>query len=170
MIRHSSVVVLLHWLRETVSDEERASVLFSTSINFDVSVAEIFGTLCWGGKLVLVENALELATLAEPVVHASMVPSAAAELLRAGAIPACVRTLNLGGEALPNDLAQGLYALGHVEKVGNLYGPTEDTTYSTCSLVRRGAGQVHVGRPVANTRAYVLDGELQPTPVGVVGE
>ena len=157
MIRHSSVVVLLHWLRENVTDEERASVLFSTSINFDVSVAEVFGTLRWGGKLVLVENALELATVEEEVVHVSMVPSAAAELLRSGGIPACVKTLNLGGEALPNALAQGLYALETVEKVGNLYGPTEDTTYSTYSVVPRGAEQVLVGTPVANTRAYVLD-------------
>ena len=157
MIRHSSVVVLLHWLRENVTDEERSSVLFSTSINFDVSVAEIFGTLAWGGKLVLAENALELATLDEEVVHVSMVPSAAAELLRSGGIPACVKTLNLGGEALPNALAQGLYALETVEKVGNLYGPTEDTTYSTYSLVPRGADQVLVGTPVANTQAYVLD-------------
>ncbi len=170
MIRHSSTVVLLHWLRESVSDEERSSVLFSTSINFDVSVAEVFGTLCWGGKLVLAENALELASVAEPVVYASMVPSAAAELLRMGGIPATVRTLNLGGEALPNELAQGLYATGTVEKVGNLYGPTEDTTYSTYSVVERGGEQVYVGRPVANTRAYVLDRHLQPVPVGVVGE
>ncbi len=50
MIRHASTVVLLHWLRENVSDEERSSVLFSTSINFDVSVAEVFGTLSWGGS------------------------------------------------------------------------------------------------------------------------
>ncbi|HET7462073.1 MAG TPA: amino acid adenylation domain-containing protein, partial [Longimicrobium sp.] len=129
MIRHSSVVVLLHWLRDHVTDEERSSVLFSTSINFDVSVAEVFGTLAWGGKLVIAENALELATLGEEVVHVSMVPSAAAELLKSGGIPASVKTLNLGGEALPNALAQGLYALESVEKVGNLYGPTEDTTY-----------------------------------------
>ena len=145
-------------------------MLFSTSINFDVSIAEVFGTLAWGGTLVLVENALELATVAEPVVYASMVPSAAAELLRSGGIPASVRTLNLGGEALPNALAQGLYALGTVEKVGNLYGPTEDTTYSTYHLVPRGAEQVLVGRPVANTRAYVLDRHLQPVPMGAAGE
>jgi acyl-coenzyme A synthetase/AMP-(fatty) acid ligase len=170
MIRHSSVVVLLHWLRENVTDEERSSVLFSTSINFDVSIAEVFGTLAWGGKLVIAENALELATLGEDVVYASMVPSAAAELLRSGGIPASVKTLNLGGEALPNALAQGLYALETVEKVGNLYGPTEDTTYSTYSLVPRGADQVRVGTPVANTRAYVLDRHLQPVPIGVVGE
>ncbi|HEU4562948.1 MAG TPA: non-ribosomal peptide synthase/polyketide synthase, partial [Longimicrobium sp.] len=170
MIRHSSVVVLLHWLRENVTDEERSAVLFSTSINFDVSIAEIFGTLAWGGKLVLVENALELAELEEEVVYASMVPSAAAELLRSGGIPASVKTLNLGGEALPNALTQGLYGLETVEKVGNLYGPTEDTTYSTYYLVPRGADQVLVGTPVANTQAYVLDQHLQPVPVGVVGE
>ncbi|HEX2091249.1 MAG TPA: amino acid adenylation domain-containing protein, partial [Longimicrobiaceae bacterium] len=170
MIRHRSTVVLLHWLRENVTDEERSAVLFSTSISFDVSVAELFGTLCWGGKLVLVENALELASVEEPVVYASMVPSAAAELLRIGGIPASVRTLNLGGEALPAALAQGLYALGTVERVGNLYGPTEDTTYSTYSRVPRGAERVCVGRPVADTQAYVLDPQLQPVPVGVIGE
>ncbi|HEX7240246.1 MAG TPA: amino acid adenylation domain-containing protein, partial [Longimicrobiaceae bacterium] len=170
MIRHASVAVLLHWLRETMSDEERASVLFSTSVNFDVSVAEVFGTLCWGGSLVLVENALELASVGEEVATASMVPSAAAELLRSGGIPASVRTLNLGGEALPAPVAQGLLSLGTVERVRNLYGPTEDTTYSTCSLVPWGAEQVMVGRPVANTRALVLDAHLQPAPVGVVGE
>ncbi|MBV9772459.1 MAG: AMP-binding protein, partial [Gemmatimonadetes bacterium] len=145
MIRHRSAAVLMHWLRENVSDEERSSVLFSTSINFDVSVAEIFGTLCWGGTLVLVENALELPAVADRnIVYASMVPTAAAELLRSGGIPASVRTLNLGGEALPNDLAQALYSLGTVEKVGNLYGPTEDTTYSTYSVVEKGGAQVFV--------------------------
>ncbi len=80
-----------------------------------------------------------------------------------------MKTLNLGGEALPNALAQGLYALGTVEKVGNLYGPTEDTTYSTYHLVPRGAEQVLVGAPVANTRAYVLDDHLHPVPMGVAG-
>jgi amino acid adenylation domain-containing protein len=170
MIRQSSTVVLLRWLREIVSDEERGAVLFSTSINFDVSVAEVFGTLAWGGKLVMVESALELAAVEEPVVHASMVPTAAAELLRMRGIPPSVRTLNLGGEPLPGVLAQALYALGTVEKVGNLYGPTEDTTYSTYSIVERGGSQVFVGRPVANTRALVLDARLEPVPQGVVGE
>ncbi|MBV9775234.1 MAG: amino acid adenylation domain-containing protein, partial [Gemmatimonadetes bacterium] len=170
MIRHSSAVALLRWLRESVSDEERSSVLFSTSVSFDVSVAELFGTLCWGGKLVLVENALELASVAEPVVYASMVPTAAAELLRSGGIPASVRTLNLGGEPLPADLARALYATGTVERVGNLYGPTEDTTYSTFSLVPRDVATVSLGRPVAGARAYVLDRRLQPVPVGVIGE
>jgi acyl carrier protein len=92
------------------------------------------------------------------------------ELLRSGGIPASVRTLSLGGEELPADLAAALYATGTVATVRNLYGPTEDTTYSTCSVVERGAARVAIGRPVANTRAYVLDVGLEPVPVGAVGE
>ncbi|MET0396029.1 MAG: amino acid adenylation domain-containing protein [Longimicrobiaceae bacterium] len=171
MIRHSSVVVLLHWLREIVSDAERAATLFSTSVNFDVSVAEVFGTLAWGGTLHLAENALALAEMRDAgIVHASMVPTAAAELLRMDGIPPSVRTLSLGGEALPPELARALYATGTIEKVGNLYGPTEDTTYSTWWRVEPGAERMRVGRPVAGTRAYVLDDELEPVPEGVVGE
>ncbi|HEV2736701.1 MAG TPA: amino acid adenylation domain-containing protein, partial [Longimicrobiaceae bacterium] len=170
MVRHSSVVVLLHWLREIVADDEAGAVLWSTSASFDVSVAEVFGTLCWGGRLVLVENALELATVGEPVVAASMVPAAAAGLLRSGGIPAGVRTLNLAGEALPAPLARELYALGTVRRVRNLYGPTEDTTYSTLSLVEPGAEVVSIGRPKANTRAYVLDRHMRAVPIGVAGE
>ncbi|HEX7243041.1 MAG TPA: amino acid adenylation domain-containing protein, partial [Longimicrobiaceae bacterium] len=172
MIRHRSAVVMLRWLREQLREEDRASVLASTSVSFDVSVAEIFGALSWGGKLVVVGNALDLARLpeGEEVRVVSMVPSAAAELLRMGAIPAGVRVMNLGGEALPSDLAQGLYALGTVESVGNLYGPSEDTTYTTYAVVERGSGEVLIGRPVAETRIYLLDPGLQPVPIGVVGE
>jgi amino acid adenylation domain-containing protein len=171
MIRHSSVAILLHWLRDEVSDEERASVLGSTSINFDVSVAEIFGTLCWGGKLVLVENALDLPRVADQDIRlAVMVPTAAAELLHSGGIPAGVRRFNLAGEDLPGDLARALYRLPDVVKVVNLYGPTEDTTYSTCAVVERGADRVLIGRPLANTRTYVLDERLRPVPVGVIGD
>ncbi|HEX8273805.1 MAG TPA: non-ribosomal peptide synthetase, partial [Longimicrobiaceae bacterium] len=101
---------------------------------------------------------------------AVMVPTAAAELLRGGGIPRSVRAFNLGGEALPAELAQALYELGHVRAVRNLYGPTEDTTYSTWSRVPPASGSVRIGRPVPGTRAYVLDGGLQPQPVGVPGE
>ncbi|HET6763277.1 MAG TPA: amino acid adenylation domain-containing protein, partial [Longimicrobiaceae bacterium] len=172
VIEHRSTVVVLQWLKETVTDEERSSSLGSTSISFDVSIAEIFGTLCWGGKLVLVENALSLADLGEEagIKLAAMVPSAAQELLRMGGIPSTVRSLNLGGEPLPNALAQALYRTGTVEKVLNLYGPTEDTTYSTWSLVEKGGAKVYVGRPVANTQAYIVDDALRPVPIGVPGE
>ncbi|HEV2734483.1 MAG TPA: AMP-binding protein, partial [Longimicrobiaceae bacterium] len=172
MVRHSSVVVLLRRLGEAVPAREWAVSLGSTSAGFDVSVAEVFGTLARGGTLVLVENALELASLPEDagVRLATMVPTAAAELLRSGGIPRSVRAFNLAGEALPPQLAQGLYALGHVDTVRNLYGPTEDTVYSTWSVVPRDAGRVTIGRSLRGTRAYVLDARLQPAPVGVASE
>ncbi len=170
-VEHRSVAALLGWLRGQVRPEERASVLASTSITFDVSVAEIFDTLCWGGKLVLVKNALELAAVPpeEEVSLAYMVPSAAAELLRMGAIPPSLRALNLAGEALPAPLAAALYEAG-VERVVNVYGPTEDTVYGTCGVVERGAERVTIGRPISNARTYVLDASLRPVPVGVAGE
>ncbi|HEX9939295.1 MAG TPA: non-ribosomal peptide synthetase, partial [Longimicrobium sp.] len=90
--------------------------------------------------------------------------------LPGGGIPACVKTLNFAGEALPGALVQGLYALGTVEKVGNVYGPTEDTTYSTYHLVPRGVDQVLIGLPKSNSQAYVLDAHLRPMPIGVAGE
>jgi amino acid adenylation domain-containing protein len=170
-IEHRSTAAVLGWLRDSLSDEERASLLASTSVCFDVSIAEIFGTLCWGGTLVLVENALSLAALGERVTTVAMVPSAAAELLRMGAIPPCVRTLALGGEPLRNELAQRLYALGHVDRVLNLYGPTEDTTYSTCKEVEQGrAAPMSVGRAVSGTTVRVLDPSLRPVADGEIGE
>ncbi|HEU0053747.1 MAG TPA: non-ribosomal peptide synthetase, partial [Longimicrobium sp.] len=170
-IEHRGTLAVLGWLKETLGDEERDGVLASTSIAFDVSIAEIFGTLCWGGRLVLVENALSLAAIGDGVRTVCMVPSAAAELLRIGGIPACVRTLALGGEPLRNDLAQRLFALGHVDRVLNLYGPTEDTTYSTCKEVERGrTREMTVGEAVTGTEVHVLDASGGEIAHGAEGE
>ena len=73
-----------------------------------------------------------------------------------------------GGEALPRDLAQKLVQRG--EAVWNLYGPTETTIWSTLSEVGPDHGPVPIGRPISNTRAYVLDRWLDPVPIGVAGE
>jgi amino acid adenylation domain-containing protein len=169
-IEHRTGVVIVRWMRGFFSDEERSAVLGSTSVSFDVSVAEIYGTLCWGGTLVLVENALSLASLQTPVRTVFMVPSAAAELLRAGGIPPHVTTFGLAGEALPNALAQGLHRLPGARRVLNLYGPTEDTTYTSWAEVPAGAERVFIGRPVDGTRLHVLDGRLRRVPVGAPGE
>jgi acyl carrier protein len=76
--------------------------------------------------------------------------------------------VNLAGEPLPNALAQQIYEQGHVERVWNLYGPTEDTTYSTYAQAKKGAiEEPRIGRPLANKRAYILDEQMQPVPTGV---
>ena len=170
MVGHRGVSVLLHWLRDAVAAAERAAVLASTPMVFDVSVAELFGTLCWGGTLVLVENALALPDARAEVRKAAMVPTAAAELLRQGALPPGLEALDLGGEALPPELARALYATGTVRTLRNLYGPTEDTVYSTACVVPPGAARITIGRPLPGGRAYVLDAAGHPAPVCVPGE
>ncbi len=84
-------------------------------------------------------------------------------------MPSSVRTVNLAGEPLKPELVQQLYATGTVEKVYDLYGPSETTTYSSFTL-RAAGSKATIGRPIANTRIYLLDAALQPVPVGVPGE
>jgi acyl-coenzyme A synthetase/AMP-(fatty) acid ligase/acyl carrier protein len=97
------------------------------------------------------------------------VPSAIAALQRAGQIPASVKTINLAGEPLKQPLVDSLYASTSVDRVYDLYGPSEDTTYSTFTL-RLPAGQPNIGRPLDDTTAYLLDAQLQTLPAGIAAE
>jgi amino acid adenylation domain-containing protein/non-ribosomal peptide synthase protein (TIGR01720 family) len=73
-----------------------------------------------------------------------------------------------GGEALPRDLAEELLATGM--SLWNMYGPTETTIWSAVDKVEAGIAAVPIGRPIGNTRIYVLDTASAPAPVGVPGE
>ena len=170
-LEHRSASIFIQWAREVFLTQEVAGTLFSTSMCFDLSVFEIFVPLSMGGKIIIAENALALPKLpaAGEVTLINTVPSAIAELVRMGGIPASVQVINLAGEALPTSLAQQIYEHTGVRKVYNLYGPTEDTTYSTYTLVQRG-GEVTIGRPLPNTQVYILDENRQLLPIGVPGE
>jgi amino acid adenylation domain-containing protein/non-ribosomal peptide synthase protein (TIGR01720 family) len=170
-IEHRSVVTLLNWSREHYSNDDLAGVLASTSICFDLSVWEFFVPFSWGGTVHLAQNALQLPELAaaHAVTLINTVPSAIAELVRMGQVPSSVRRVNLAGEPLQNDLVRKIYALDHVDKVCDLYGPSEDTTYSTFAE-RQAGGPATIGRPIANTQAYLLSREVQPVPFRLSGE
>ncbi len=170
-IEHRAPVERMLWARAAFPAEALAGVLAATSICFDLSVFEIFAPLSWGGTAILANNALALPTLPArgEVTLVNTVPSAMAELA-AGELPTALRTVNLAGEALAPELAERIYLHPRIERVWNLYGPTEDATYSTGVRVERGATRVSIGRPLPGTRAYVLDARLQPVPGGVPGE
>ncbi|WP_414526544.1 amino acid adenylation domain-containing protein [Nodularia chucula] len=175
MIEHRSPVCLLYWAREVFSDHAISGVLAATSICFDLSVFEIFVPLCWGGKVILAENALELPNLPakNQVTLINTVPSAIAQLLNFNAIPNSVNTVNLAGEPLTWKLVQQLQQLPHVQYIYNLYGPSEDTTYSTyieLKDITPNSPTPPIGRAIANTQVYILDKHLQPLPIGVPGE
>ncbi len=174
-IEHRSAALLVRWARGVFSPGELAGVLASTSVAFDLSVFEIFVPLAWGGRVILAENALELPRLpaSGDVSLVNTVPSALAELLRSGGLPPSVRTVNLAGEPIPPSLAEAVHGLSDCGYEGvrlyNLYGPSEDTTYSTWTLIAPGA-DVTIGRPIDGTRAYVVDARGELLPVGVPGE
>ncbi|HEX5159838.1 MAG TPA: amino acid adenylation domain-containing protein [Ktedonobacterales bacterium] len=171
-IEHQSVANLIQWARRTYSPEELAGVLASTSIGFDISVFELLVPLCCGGTVVLVDNLFDLSRLPNGQVHlVNSVPSLVAEVLKQASLPSTVYTLNLAGEPCPADLVQRIYAQSRVERIRNLYGPTEATIYATAAEVPRDWSRpVPIGRPIVNTTAFVLDRQMQPVPIGVIGE
>jgi natural product biosynthesis luciferase-like monooxygenase protein/FkbM family methyltransferase len=110
--------------------------------------------------------------VAEGVTHLQCTPTMAGMLARD---PEALRALGglecllLGGETLPPALAARLREAGPA-RILNLYGPTEATVWSTAHEVGDAGGPVPIGRPLANTRAYVVDGRMNAVPVGVAGE
>jgi natural product biosynthesis luciferase-like monooxygenase protein len=106
------------------------------------------------------------------VTHLQCTPSLARMLLEdPDAVDALgsLRRLMVGGEALPAALAEPLSRRLADGALLNMYGPTETTVWSTTAKIEPGV-PVTIGRPIANTQIYLLDRELQPTPVGVAGE
>jgi amino acid adenylation domain-containing protein/non-ribosomal peptide synthase protein (TIGR01720 family) len=171
-VRHAAAVALVEWARGAFAPGELAGTLASTSLSFDLSVFELFVPLASGGTVILAANALELPALParSQVTLINTVPSAMDELLRLRGVPDSVRTVNLAGEALTGRLVERIFAETAVERVVNLYGPSEDTTYSTWTDRCRDGSSPAIGRPVAGTRACLLAGPLEPVPAGVPGE
>ena len=184
-VRHRNVVNFFAGMDATIGSERPGVWLAVTSISFDISVLELFWTLTRGFK-VIVQSAEETAAAptvrsfysipaqiaAHGVTHFQCTPSMARmlsvrpESLR-GLAP--LRTMLVGGEALPGDLADQLQESVSGE-ILNMYGPTETTIWSTTAAVERGGRPVPIGRPIANTQTYILDRRRQPVPVGVPGE
>jgi amino acid adenylation domain-containing protein len=173
-IEHSSSVSLINWAHKEFHSAQLAGVLASTSICFDLSIFELFVPLSQGGCVIVVENALQLQHMNEtllPITLLNTVPSAATALLNTDAIPSSVQVINLAGEPLKNHLVQALYKATSVQQVYNLYGPSEDTTYSTFTcVVQDNPNEPTIGQPIANTRIYILDAQHQPLPPGIPGE
>jgi len=178
-IEQRSAVAFVQWAWRVFSDAELSGVLAATSVGFDLSVFEIFVPLSWGGRVILAENALALPRLpaAGEVRLLNTVPSVLAELLRlpqeaeGPGLPAALATVNLAGEPLPRSLVRAVHTARPSVRVLNLYGPSEDTTYSTFAVIPPGGDEMPaIGGPIANTQAHVLDRGMRPVPVGVPGD
>jgi len=172
-IEHRNAVNLVLWATRAFAAGELAGILAGTSINFDLSVFELFVPLAVGGKVILADTALDLPRIpaASEVTFVNTVPSVCAELVRSSPLPESVRTLGLAGEPLRRELVKRIAARSRGARVVNLYAPSETTTYSTAAQIAGdGEDEPAIGRPIAGTSARVLDPKLRPVDSGATGE
>ncbi|AUH00257.1 non-ribosomal peptide synthetase [Prodigiosinella confusarubida] len=189
VVSHQAIVNRLWWMQDCYALTDDDVVLQKTPCSFDVSVWEFFWPLMTGARLVMAPpeahrdpDALRQLIADYAVTTLHFVPSMLAAWV--GALEmrqrqdvGCdsLRRVFCSGEALSRDLAESYQALV-AAPLHNLYGPTEaavDVTYQPASgdaLARCYAPGVPIGKPVWNTRLYILDRYLRPVPVGVAGD
>lgn len=171
MISHLNVAAMLHWAEEEFKNDEIEVVYAVTSHCFDLSVFEIFYTLITGKKIKLLQNSLDIGVHLkhDKNILINTVPSSMRAILNEGHSLENVSAINLAGEAFPTDIAEKLVHTNTI--VRNLYGPSEDTTYSTIyKLKQEKYESVPIGKAIANSQAYILDEHLEPVPIGVTGK
>ncbi|MFC7518994.1 amino acid adenylation domain-containing protein [Herbaspirillum sp. GCM10030257] len=175
-IAHGSLSNFLASMAKEPGLEPEDVLLAVTSLSFDIAGLELYLPLTRGARLVCArrEAALDPAQLSKlicdhdvSVIQAT--PSTWRMLLQEdwSVFPRTLKVL-CGGESLPSDLAESL--LARVPAVWNMYGPTETTIWSAVHRVTSADVAMRIGRPVANTRIYILDESGQPVPVGIPGE
>ncbi len=174
-ITHRSLVNLLTAMQRDLGFSSDDSFLALTTLSFDIAALELFLPLIAGGRLVLAtrEEAADPSRLARLLARsgctvAQATPATWRALIAAGWRGDRQLKILCGGEALSSDLAGALLDRGR--SVWNMYGPTETTVWSLRHEVSAGEEPVPIGRPLANTRAYVLDGGGALVPDGVAGE
>jgi amino acid adenylation domain-containing protein len=181
MNEHRGVTNRLLWAQSAYDLTAADAVLQKTPFSFDVSVWEFFWTLLSGARLVVArpgghrDPAYLCKTIRdERITTLHFVPSMLQAFLEHDESGDCdsLRLVICSGEALSGPLARLFAQRLPNARLVNLYGPTEaavDVTHFTCPPDFAGPS-VPIGKPVANTRTYVLDAELKPVPIGVTGE
>ncbi|MFC7519028.1 amino acid adenylation domain-containing protein, partial [Herbaspirillum sp. GCM10030257] len=181
MVEHRSVASQVQALARRYRISKSDQVLQFASISFDASVEEIFCTLLSGATLVLRSDAwLASAQVFWQLCAANRIsvadlPTRFWQQLAsdtAAVIPPCMRAVIIGGEAVERSaLRQWFLRDGQRPVLFNTYGPTETTVVVTVDEIVDGKGSHRsIGRPIANTRIYLLDEQGAPVPPGVPGE
>ncbi|HET9799215.1 MAG TPA: amino acid adenylation domain-containing protein, partial [Gemmatimonadaceae bacterium] len=179
---HRGIVNRLLWMQSEYVLGATDVVLQKTPFSFDVSVWEFFWPLISGARVVMARPGghRDSAYLADAITRHGVsvchfVPSMLRAFLADAGAARCtsLRDVMASGEALAPDLVASFARALPGARLHNLYGPTEcavDVTYWPCPASTTPPAVVPIGRPVANTRLYVLDSRGRPTPIGVPGE
>lgn len=180
VVPHSAVIRLCvdtNYVRVDGSD----CIAHCSNPAFDAATFEIWTALLNGGRIEIVSHE----TLLEPAAFERLLAGRGVTVmfltaalfnqcvLASASIFASLKYLLVGGDVVDPAAARRLLQRGAPRHLLNAYGPTETTTFASSyeiTSVAERARSVPIGRPIANTRMYVLDSSLQPVPVGVVGE
>ncbi|MFF6986967.1 non-ribosomal peptide synthase/polyketide synthase [Streptomyces sp. NPDC010273] len=178
-VPHQGITNRLLWMQDTYRLDADDRVLQKTPAGFDVSVWEFFWPLITGATLVVArpeghQDPVYLAELIrrQHITTAHFVPPMLRAFLDQPGAAHCTDLLHVmcSGEALPAPLAARFHQVLPGGRLHNLYGPTEASVDVTAHEVPADPATVPIGRPVWNTRTYVLDAGLRPVPPGVAGE
>ena len=175
-VLHRNLRNCLLSLRERPGIEAGDVLCAVTTLSFDIAALELLLPLLVGARIVIATEAQQR----DPEALIELMRRNGATMLQT--TPSWLRVLAgrnraaqlprlkllIGGEELPRELAEAV--LLHCRELWNLYGPTETTIWSTLARVAHGTGSVPIGTPIANTRIYLLDAQLQPVPPGARGE
>ena len=179
-IVHRSVNNLLFGVNDIKLDA-RQRILQISSIAFDGSTFEIWGALLHGGRCILFPNSIPSAQTLQQIIEKEGITIVGLTAALFNVIidenPQTllkIKQLLIGGEALSvNHIQKALLSLPSTQII-NCYGPTENTTFTSCYPIPRtikvSLESIPIGRPISNTKIYLLDEYLQPVPIGVVGE
>ncbi|MBX0293015.1 amino acid adenylation domain-containing protein, partial [Hymenobacter sp. HSC-4F20] len=171
MISHQNVSLFVQWALDEFAASAFEVVYAVTSHCFDLSVFEFFFSWAAGKTVRILPSGLHIADAiaADRGVLINTVPSVVQHLLKDSSFPwENVAVLNMAGEAVPQHFKS---ALDYTSlEIRNLYGPSETTTYSTCYRFTAEDESITIGRPIRNTRIYVLDEFQQLVPTGLDGE
>jgi amino acid adenylation domain-containing protein len=174
-VSYRSLLNLLWSVRDWLNFKASDRLLAVSSISFDIAGADIWLPWVVGATTILAgreaaAEGMQLRNLIErhDITFMQATPVTWRLLLGAGWRGKPNMRIVCTGEAMPRDLAAELVPM--VRTMWNLYGPTETTIWSTGYLVEDGEAPVLIGRPVGNTKCYILDEQRQPVPIGSIGE
>ncbi|WP_339801540.1 amino acid adenylation domain-containing protein [Paenibacillus sp. FSL R5-0744] len=180
MISHISVNNFFEGMKRVIDISEHEAILSVTSISFDISILELLWTISNGIKVVLHYSGgitgyqlyskdyldkinITLIQATPSRIQIMLQNSDTNELFKN------IKTWIVGGEPLSNSLVNELSKFNKT-KIINMYGPTETTIWSTSFEVFPQKSRVFIGKPIINTRIFILNEKLKRVPIGVIGE
>ena len=169
MIEHKNASAFISWCQQEFREDTFEVLFAGTSMCFDLSVFEFFYPLTVGKRIRILENGLDISKhlSTETKILTNSVPTVIESLLKEGVDISNISSINMAGEPIPSFVHQNIDTKRIV--VRNLYGPTEDTTYSTIYHLHK-EQPLLIGKPISNTFVRIINKEGNLVPIGVPGE